>query len=118
MLGLLLARAGTIERANRLHELYLSLDAERVESGLTAIGVALVHSKLPNADRKSAMERVATACKKHNKHWGTIAVNPKFAQRAYDLGCRMLSFGMDIVMVRRGLEATRATFETMFVKAD
>ena len=57
----------------------------------------------------SAMERVAAACKKHNKNWGTIAVNPKFAQRAYDAGCRMLSFGMDIVMMRRGLEATRST---------
>jgi 2-dehydro-3-deoxyglucarate aldolase/4-hydroxy-2-oxoheptanedioate aldolase len=66
----------------------------------------------------SAIDRVAAACKKHGKHWGTIAVNPKFAQRAYDAGCRMLSFGMDIVMLRRGLEATRTTFEAMFAKAD
>src|SRR6185503_1994279 len=66
----------------------------------------------------SAIEKVAAACKKHGKHWGTIAVNPKFAQRAYDLGCRMLSFGMDIVMMRRGLEATRNTFEGMFGKGD
>jgi 2-keto-3-deoxy-L-rhamnonate aldolase RhmA len=66
----------------------------------------------------NAFERVAAACKKHNKHWGTIAVNPKFAQRAYDAGCRMLSFGMDIVMLRKGLEATRATFETMFAKQE
>jgi len=45
-------------------------------------------------------------------------VNPKFAQRAYDLGCRMLSFGMDIVMMRRGLEATRASFEAMFAREE
>jgi hypothetical protein len=30
----------------------------------------------------------------------------------------MLSFGMDIVMLRRGLEATRTSFEGMFAKAD
>jgi 4-hydroxy-2-oxoheptanedioate aldolase len=65
-----------------------------------------------------AIERCAAACKKHGKHWGTIAVNPKFAQRAYDTGCRMLSFGMDIVMIRRGLEATRTSFSAMFEKAD
>ena len=61
---------------------------------------------------------MAAACKKHKKNWGTIAVNPKFTQRAYDAGCRMLSFGMDIVMMRRGIEATRASFESMFAKAD
>ena len=64
----------------------------------------------------SAIERVAAACKKHGKNWGTIAVNPKFAERAYSAGCRMLSFGMDIVMLRRGLEATRASFGAMFEK--
>jgi 4-hydroxy-2-oxoheptanedioate aldolase len=66
----------------------------------------------------SAIERVAAACKTYKKNWGTIAVNPKFAQRAYDLGCRMLSFGMDIVMMRRGLEATRASFEAMFAREE
>lgn len=66
----------------------------------------------------NAISRVAAACKKHHKNWGTIAVNPKFAKRAYDAGCRMLSFGMDIVMLRRGLEATRASFEQMFATPD
>src|SRR5439155_25017026 len=63
----------------------------------------------------NAIERVAAACKKHKKNWGTMAVNPKFAERAYAAGCRMLSFGMDIAMMRRRLEATRASFEAMFV---
>lgn len=67
-----------------------------------------------NSKLWSAIERCAAACKKHGKNWGTIAVNPKFAQRAYDIGCRLLSFGMDAVMLRRGLEATRDTFSTFF----
>lgn len=62
----------------------------------------------------SAFDRVAKACKKHGKNWGTIAVNPAFAKRAYDLGCRMLSFGIEAVMLRRGVEATRANFKELF----
>jgi 4-hydroxy-2-oxoheptanedioate aldolase len=61
-----------------------------------------------------AYNRVAAACKKHGKHWGTIAVNPAFAQRAYDLGCRMLSFGIEAVMLRRGIEATKGQFKGLF----
>jgi 4-hydroxy-2-oxoheptanedioate aldolase len=62
----------------------------------------------------SAYERVATACKRHGKHWGTIAVNANFAARAYDLGCRMLSFGTDAVIYRRGVEATKNGFGELF----
>jgi 2-dehydro-3-deoxyglucarate aldolase/4-hydroxy-2-oxoheptanedioate aldolase len=65
-----------------------------------------------------AIGRVAAACQKHGKQWGTIAVNPAFAQRAYEAGCRMLSFGMDIVMLRRGLEATRTAFSTLFERTE
>jgi 2-dehydro-3-deoxyglucarate aldolase/4-hydroxy-2-oxoheptanedioate aldolase len=66
----------------------------------------------------SGIERVAAACKRHGKQWGTIAINPTYTDRAYAAGCRLLSFGMDIVMVRRGLEATRSTFAAMFDKGD
>ncbi len=62
----------------------------------------------------SAYERVAAACKKHGKNWGTIAVNPKFAERTYEMGCRMLSFGIDAVILRRGVEATKTAFKELF----
>jgi 2-dehydro-3-deoxyglucarate aldolase/4-hydroxy-2-oxoheptanedioate aldolase len=61
-----------------------------------------------------AYSRVAAACKQHGKHWGTIAVEPAFARRAYDLGCRMLSFGIEAVMLRRGIEATKSQFSELF----
>lgn len=61
-----------------------------------------------------AYEKVAAACKRHGKNWGTIAVNPAFAKRAENLGCRMLSFGIDAVLLRRGVEATKATFKDLF----
>jgi 2-dehydro-3-deoxyglucarate aldolase/4-hydroxy-2-oxoheptanedioate aldolase len=62
----------------------------------------------------SAFEKVAAACKRHKKHWGTIAVNPEFAQRATYLGCKLLSFGMDAIMLRRGIEATKKQFGEFF----
>jgi 2-dehydro-3-deoxyglucarate aldolase/4-hydroxy-2-oxoheptanedioate aldolase len=62
----------------------------------------------------AAYGRVAEACKKHGKHWATIAVNPKFARRAADLGCRMFSFAMDAVALRRGVEVTRTMFSDFF----
>ncbi|WP_425616364.1 HpcH/HpaI aldolase/citrate lyase family protein [Anatilimnocola sp. NA78] len=62
----------------------------------------------------NAYAKVAAACKKHGKNWGTIAVNPGFAKRTYDMGCRMLSFGIDAVILRRGVEATRTAFGELF----
>jgi 4-hydroxy-2-oxoheptanedioate aldolase len=56
------------------------------------------------------IERVAAACRRHGKHWGTIAVDPTFADKALERGCRMLTFCSDTLAVRRGLEATRAMF--------
>lgn len=61
-----------------------------------------------------AYAKVAAACRRHGKHWGTIAVNADFAAKTYDLGCRMLSVGMDAVILRRGIEATKAMFGNLF----
>ncbi len=62
----------------------------------------------------SAFEKVASACKTHKKAWGTIAINPQFATRATYLGCKMLSFGADSVMLRRGIEATQEQYAEFF----
>ncbi|ADB15481.1 HpcH/HpaI aldolase [Pirellula staleyi DSM 6068] len=62
----------------------------------------------------SAYERVAAACQQHKKSWGTIAVNPTFARRVQSLGCQLLSFGMDAIIYRRGIEGTKRSFEGFF----
>ena len=62
----------------------------------------------------SAYGRVAEACQRHGKHWATIAIDPAFAHRAVNLGCRMLSFGMDITTLRRGVEGIQNTFAEFF----
>jgi 2-dehydro-3-deoxyglucarate aldolase/4-hydroxy-2-oxoheptanedioate aldolase len=48
--------------------------------------------------------RVAAACRNHGKHWGTVGPNPEFVNRAIDLGCRLMTFGGDIVCLRRGID--------------
>lgn len=62
----------------------------------------------------AAYERVSRACQRHGKVWGTIAVNPAFARRAADLGCRLLSFGGDSLAMRRGIEAFKQSFADFF----
>jgi 4-hydroxy-2-oxoheptanedioate aldolase len=52
-----------------------------------------------------AIERVAKAAKSHGIHWAILPRNAAYAQRCVDLGCRMLSVGMDMWTVQRGLKA-------------
>ena len=53
------------------------------------------------------MEQVAKACKKHGKHWGVVPVDPAFADRCYELGCRMITFGNDILALKTGIAAIK-----------
>lgn len=68
------------------------------------------------ADEKifAAFGDVAKACKKHGKHWGTVPVDPAYAQRCYEMGCRMLSIGGDIVTYKRGIEVTKSAYQAFF----
>jgi 2-keto-3-deoxy-L-rhamnonate aldolase RhmA len=52
-----------------------------------------------------AIERVAKAAKAHGIHWAILPRNAAYAQRCIDLGCRMLSLGIDTWTVQRGLKA-------------
>lgn len=61
-----------------------------------------------------ALDAVAAACKRHGKHWGTVAPNPEYTNRCYDKGCRMLSLGADVLAVRQGIEAAKTTYQKLF----
>ena len=52
-----------------------------------------------------AIERVAKAARAHGIHWAILPRNAAYAQRCVDLGCRMLSLGIDTWTVQRGLKA-------------
>lgn len=57
-----------------------------------------------------AFERVARAAKTNGIHWAILPPNLNYAQRCVDLGCRMLSLGIDVWTVERGLKAFQAEF--------
>lgn len=50
-----------------------------------------------------AIERVARACADNGIHWAILPLNPAFAERCLGLGCKMLSIGMDVWAIQRGL---------------
>jgi 2-keto-3-deoxy-L-rhamnonate aldolase RhmA len=62
-----------------------------------------------------AAQHVDAACKKHGKVWGTIAVDPTFADRCAQMSrCRMLTFGNDCRALRDGIAAVKKTFGKQF----
>lgn len=61
-----------------------------------------------------AIERVAEACRKAGRHWGILPLNPAFARRCVDLGCKILGLGLDMWIVRRGIEAFKDDYREFF----
>jgi 2-keto-3-deoxy-L-rhamnonate aldolase RhmA len=57
-----------------------------------------------------ACERVARAARDHGIHWAILPPNPAYARRCVDLGCRMLSLGLDTWAVQRGLKAFQTEY--------
>lgn len=58
--------------------------------------------------------QVAAACRKHGKHWGTVPADPAFADRCYDLGCRMISFAGDVLAMRLGVAALKHNYASLY----
>lgn len=61
-----------------------------------------------------AVERVAQAARTHSIHWAILPPNPTYARRCVDLGCRMLSIGLDVWSVQRGLKSFQADYAEFF----
>jgi 4-hydroxy-2-oxoheptanedioate aldolase len=57
-----------------------------------------------------ACERVARAAREHGIHWAILPPNPAYARRCVDMGCRMLSLGLDTWAVQRGLRAFQTEY--------
>jgi 2-dehydro-3-deoxyglucarate aldolase/4-hydroxy-2-oxoheptanedioate aldolase len=61
-----------------------------------------------------AIERVAEAARKHHVAWAILPPSLDYARRCVKLGCRMLSLGLDVWSVQRGLKAFQAEFADYF----
>jgi 2-dehydro-3-deoxyglucarate aldolase/4-hydroxy-2-oxoheptanedioate aldolase len=57
---------------------------------------------------------VAAACRKHGKHWGTVAATAEFGERALELGCRMISPTFDVNALRRGIDDAKRMHAKIF----
>jgi 4-hydroxy-2-oxoheptanedioate aldolase len=62
----------------------------------------------------NAIDRVAAACKKHGKAWGIVPASPKFADRCVEKGCRMLTFGSDVMAMRLGVQSVKTMYGAHF----
>ncbi|MSU80530.1 MAG: aldolase [Gemmataceae bacterium] len=60
-----------------------------------------------------AIERVAKAAAAARIQWAILPRNAAYAKRCVDLGCKMLSVGLDVWAVQRGLKAFLAEFESI-----
>lgn len=61
-----------------------------------------------------ALERVAKAAQQHRIHWAILPPNPASARRCVDLGCRMLSLGLDVWAVEKGMKAFKNEYSEYF----
>lgn len=61
-----------------------------------------------------AFERVARAARANNIHWGILPPTLAHAKRCFDLGCRLLSLGLDVWAVRRGIKAFQTEFAELW----
>ena len=61
-----------------------------------------------------ALERVAQATKSQGIHWAILPPDPSYARRCVELGCRMLSLGLDVWAVQKGLKAFQQEYAEFF----
>ena len=73
-----------------------------------------VLGQLDHAKVWTAIERVAKACQTHGKTWGIVPAGPAYADRCAKLGCRMLTFGSDVMAMRLGVQALKTMFASQF----
>ncbi len=65
---------------------------------------------------KEATLRVAEAAGKAGKWWGTVTATPEDAQKALGLGARMVTAGVDHVLLVRGFQAAFAEFSKIGIR--
>ena len=61
-----------------------------------------------------AIAKVAEAVRSHSVHWAILPPHPPYARRCVEMGCRMLSLGMDVWTVNKGLKAVETEYADLF----
>lgn len=63
---------------------------------------------------QAAIDKVAAACRKHDKPWGAVTPTPEHCEMMHSKGCRMLSMTNDARFMQAGLNAVKANFAKFF----
>lgn len=61
-------------------------------------------------DLWKAIEKVAKAAARNKIHWAILPTSPPMAKRCLDLGCKMLSIGIDTWVVQRGVRSFKQEY--------
>jgi 2-keto-3-deoxy-L-rhamnonate aldolase RhmA len=61
-----------------------------------------------------AIERVARAARENGIDWAILPLNAAYGRRCVELGCKMLSLGIDVWVVQRGLKAFQNEYADFF----
>jgi len=56
----------------------------------------------------AAIKKVAAGARNAGKHWAATCGSMEQAKQLIEMGCRLLFYGADIVMVKNGLESIRS----------
>lgn len=58
----------------------------------------------------AAVDKVAAACRNHNKSWGAVVMTPDHAAMYAEKGCQLFSITNDVRVVNAGIRAIKSTF--------
>jgi 2-keto-3-deoxy-L-rhamnonate aldolase RhmA len=61
-----------------------------------------------------ALERVARAAADNKVPWAVLPSDPAYARQCVEMGCRMLSLGLDVFFFQRGVTAYMAEYGEFF----
>jgi 4-hydroxy-2-oxoheptanedioate aldolase len=70
-----------------------------------------------HADVWAAIQRTAKAARSAGIRWAILPRDAAFARRCVDLGCSMLSVGLDVWLVQGGLRAVDAEYQAILGRA-
>lgn len=110
--GIQIETAGALEQVDAIAQLP-GLDLLFV--GPSDLSLSIGHVGEFHSDPMwEAMQTIADAANRHGVPWAVLPPDPKFALRAVELGCRMLSIANDPLIMRRGIEAFQANYDAFF----
>ena len=103
-----------IEHIDAVHEVEAIASSPGVDAlfiGPADLGQSMgLVAQWDHPDVWQAIERVARAAREAGIAWAILPRSPEYARRCVDLGCRMLSIGIDVWAVQRGLASFLAEY--------